>query len=108
MAHEAAGVNGMIDALTGKSDRLRDVIDRLICAVGPDRLQVVINAEADAESVFVVSRRDPLHAVFVSVAEMEPDRYSATYDRLHTKPSGDATSRAPPVPTWPSAGSAGW
>ena len=81
----------MTDALSDKSARLRDAINRLICAVGPDRLQVDVHAAADAESVVVVSRQDPLRSVLVSVAGVEPDCFSATYDQLHTKPSGDAT-----------------
>ncbi len=40
----------------------------------------------------MVSRADRDRSVIVSVADLPQGRYSVTYEKLHTKPNGDATA----------------
>jgi hypothetical protein len=81
----------MSDLLTNKAPPLQAVIDRLICAVGPERVAIVDDFTDDPERVSVVSRADRDRGVIISVADLPEGRYSVIYDELHTKPSGDAT-----------------
>lgn len=81
----------MSDFLPSKAPALQAVISRLVCAIGPDRVEVVDDFREDPQRVSVVSRADPDRSVTVSVAESPEGWYSVTYEELHTKPSGDAT-----------------
>jgi hypothetical protein len=81
----------MDDLLSNKSPSLQAAIDRLICAIGPERVTVADDFSDDPERVSVLSRADPALAVIISIADMPEDRYSVTYDKLRTKPGGDAT-----------------
>ena len=81
----------MSDLLSKKSPSLQAAIDRLICAIGPERVTVADDFSDDPTRVSVVSRADPARGVTISTADMPEDRYSVTFDELHTKPGGNAT-----------------
>jgi hypothetical protein len=81
----------MSNLLSKKSPPLQAAIERLICAIGPERVTVVDDFGDDPERVSVASRADPAFAVIISTADMPEDHYSVTYDELHTKPGRDAT-----------------
>jgi hypothetical protein len=81
----------MSDFLSNKAPSLQAAIDRLVCAIGPDRVEVVDDFSDDGERVSVISRADPDRSVIISVADLPEGRYSVTYEELHTKPGGDAT-----------------
>lgn len=83
----------MSDLLSNKAPSLQAVIDRLICAIGPERLAVVHDFSDDPERGSVVSRSNRDRGVIVSVAGLPEGRYSVTYEELHTKPNGDGTVR---------------
>src|SRR5436305_9548252 len=81
----------MSDALANKAPSLQAAVDRLVCAIGPDRVEVIDDFIGDPDRVSVVSRADSDRSMIVSVAELPEGRYSVTYKKLHTKPNGDAT-----------------
>ncbi len=81
----------MSDFLSNKVPALQAAIDRLVCAIGPDRVEVVDDFSDDRERVSVISRADRERSVIVSVADLPEGRYIVTYEELHAKPSGDAT-----------------
>jgi hypothetical protein len=81
----------MSDLLANQVPSLQAVIERLICAIGPERVKVVDDFSDDPARVRAVSRADGDRGVDVSVADLPEGLYSVTYDKLHTKRSGDAT-----------------
>ncbi len=81
----------MTDKLFSKAAAIQAVVARLTCALGPERVTVSGDTGDDPESVVIASRTDPSRVVFITITGMAEGRYTATYDKLRTKRTGDAS-----------------
>lgn len=71
---------------SNKVPSLQSAIERLVCAIGPERVAVVDDPSEDPEPVTVASRADPAHAVVVSVAGIPEGRYAVWWTDRRTEP----------------------